>query len=117
MSGNALHGQSNGALLVPDQNGIPQSAYYFNGGAQHILAANSPLLNFQDAITVSCWFKANALPEKETFLLSHGSSAEPKISVTPEKYLRWTVNTLSGVADLECRRATGNGPLLPRCRQ
>ncbi len=102
VSGNALHGQSNGALLVPDQNGIPQSAYYFNGGAQHILVANSPLLNFQDAITVSCWFKANALPEKETFLLSHGSWQNRwKISVTPEKYLRWTVNTLSGVADLD----------------
>ena len=102
VSGNALHGQSNGALLVPDQNGIPQSAYYFNGGAQHILVANSPLLNFQDAITVSSWFKANALPEKETFLLSHGSWQNRwKVSVTPEKYLRWTVNTLSGVADLD----------------
>lgn len=102
VSGNQLHGQANGAILVPDQNGIPQSAYYFNGGAQHIAVANNPLLNFQDAITVSCWFKANALPEKETFLLSHGSWQNRwKISITPEKYLRWTVNTLSGVADLD----------------
>lgn len=102
VSGNQLHGQANGAILVPDQNGIPQSACYFNGGAQHILVANNPLLNFQDAITVSCWFKANALPEKETFLLSHGSWQNRwKISVTPEKYLRWTVNTLAGIADLD----------------
>lgn len=102
VSGNQLHGQANGAVLAPDQNGTAQSAYYFNGGAQHIAVPNTPLLNFQDGITVSCWFKANALPEKETFLLSHGSWQNRwKISITPEKYLRWTVNTLNGIADLD----------------
>ena len=102
VSGNQLHGQVNGALLVPDQNGTPQSAYYFNGGAQHIEVANSPLLNFQDGITVSCWFRADALPDRETFLLSHGSWQNRwKLSITPEKYLRWTVNTLSGIGDLD----------------
>lgn len=102
VSGNQLHGQANGAILAPDRNGNPQSAYYFNGGAQHIAVPNSPLLNFQDGITVSSWFNAHALPEKEIFLLSHGSWQNRwKISVTPEKYLRWTVNTLSGIADLD----------------
>lgn len=102
VSGNQLHGQANGAILTADQFGVPQRAYYFNGGNQHIAVANSPLLNFQDGITVSCWFKANALPEKETFLLSHGSWQNRwKVSITPEKFLRWTVNTLNGVADLD----------------
>ncbi|MCC6410354.1 MAG: T9SS type A sorting domain-containing protein [Saprospiraceae bacterium] len=102
VSGNQLNGTSNGALLVPGIDGTPQSAYYFNGGSQHILVANDPLLNFQDGITVSCWFKANDLPEKESFLLSHGSWQNRwKISITPEKHLRWTVNTLNTVADLD----------------
>ncbi len=102
VSGNALHGQANGAILTADQFGGLQRAYYFNGGAQHILVPNSPMLNFQDGITVSCWFRATALPEKETFLLSHGSWQNRwKISITPDKYLRWTVNTLNGISDLD----------------
>ena len=101
-SGNQLHGQANGAILTLDKNGGQQRAYYFNGGAQHITVPNDPLLNFQDGITVSCWFKANALPEKESFLLSHGSWQNRwKLSITPEKYLRWTINTLNSIADLD----------------
>lgn len=102
VSGNELHGQSNGAILTVDRFGNPQSAYYFNGGAQHISVANDPLLNFQDGITVSCWFNAAALPDKETFVLSHGSWQNRwKISITPERLLRWTVNSLNGIADLD----------------
>ncbi len=102
VSGNQLHGQAIGAILTNDKNGKQQSAYYFNGGAQHIQVLNNPLLNFQEGITVSAWFKANALPEKETFLLSHGSWQNRwKLSITPEKYIRWTVNTLSSISDLD----------------
>ncbi|MEO1262662.1 MAG: LamG-like jellyroll fold domain-containing protein [Bacteroidota bacterium] len=102
VSGNNLHGQSSGAILTVDQFGIQQSAYYFNGGAQHIEVENDPLLNFQDGITVSCWFKANALPDKETFLLSHGSWQNRwKVSITPTRHLRWTVNSLNGISDLD----------------
>lgn len=106
VSGNLLHGQANGAILVPDANGVQQNAYYFNGGAQHIAVPNNPLLNFQDGITLSVWLKASALPGKETFVLSHGSWQNRwKLSITPEKYLRWTVNTLNGVADLDANEA------------
>lgn len=102
VSGNQLHGQANGAILTADQNGGLQRAYYFNGGNQNITVPNNPLLNFQDGITLSCWFKANALPEKESFLLSHGSWQNRwKLSITPEKHLRWTLNSLTGIADLD----------------
>ncbi len=102
VSGNNLHGQSNGALLTTDMFGASQRAYYFNGGAQHILVPNSPLLNFQNGITISCWFNAAALPDRETFLLSHGSWQNRwKLSITPGKLLRWTVNSLSGITDLD----------------
>ncbi|MEZ4956160.1 MAG: LamG-like jellyroll fold domain-containing protein, partial [Saprospiraceae bacterium] len=102
VSGHELHGQISGAILTVDQFGTQQSAYYFNGGPQHIEVANDPLLNFQNGITVSCWFKANALPDKETFLLSHGSWQNRwKISITPTRLLRWTVNSLNGIIDLD----------------
>jgi len=101
-SGNNLHGQANGALLTSDRFGNPQQAYWFPGGSQNISVANSPLLNVQDAITVSCWFQARELPERENFILSHGSWQNRwKISVTPERKLRWTVNTLSAIGDLD----------------
>lgn len=102
ISGNGLHGQANGAILTADRFGNPQSAYYFNGGAQHIAVPNGPILNFQDGITASCWFNAGDLPDKETFLLSHGSwQSRWKLSVTPEKRLRWTVNSFGGIGDLD----------------
>jgi hypothetical protein len=101
-SGNGLHGQAAGAILTADQFGNPQSAYYLNGGSQHINVPNHPLLNFQNAITISCWFSAAGLPEKETFLLSHGSWQNRwKLSITPERYLRWTINSLGGIRDLD----------------
>ena len=102
VSGNQLHGQGFGTVFVADRNGAAERAIYFNGGTQNVRVTNSPLLNFQNAITVSCWFNATRLGDKEVFLLSHGSWQNRwKISLTPEKNLRWTVNTLNAVADLD----------------
>lgn len=101
-SGNQLHGQAGGAVPATDYFGIPQRAYFFPGGNQNISVANKPILNFQSGITVSCWFKPNALPEKETFLLSHGSWQNRwKVSITPDKKIRWTVNTVQSIGDLD----------------
>lgn len=102
VSGNQLHGQAMGAVLTQDMFGTAQRAYYFNGGSQHISVANSPLLNFQNGITVSCWFNPGALPDRESFLLSHGSWQNRwKLSITPDRLLRWTINSVSGIADLD----------------
>ncbi len=103
ISGHQLHGTaSGGPLYVPDFWDHPASACRFDGSNDKVTVANSPLLNFQDAITVSCWFKPLALPQKETFLLSHGSWQNRwKISVTPERKIRWTVNTLTTIVDLD----------------
>ena len=102
VSGNQLHGQATGIAFVPDRNGVPNRAAYFNGGVQNVTVANSPILNVQNAITVSCWFNVARLADKETFLLSHGSWQNRwKLSFTPDKNLRWTVNTLNAIADLD----------------
>ncbi len=102
ISGNQLNGVASGIAFVPDRNGVPNSAGFFNGGTQNVNVANSPLLNVTNALTVSCWFKASSLGSKEVFLLSHGSWQNRwKLSITPDKNLRWTVNTLTTIADLD----------------
>ncbi len=102
ISGNQLNGQVNGALFVPDFWGNATRALRFDGLNDFVNVPNNTLLNFQDGITVSCWFKAGAQPDHETFLVSHGSWQNRwKISITPEGRIRWTVNTLTTIADLD----------------
>lgn len=103
ISGNQLHGQlSGGALILTDIWGNPSSAAQFDGLNDNVTVPNNPLLNFQEAITVSCWFKPTLLPDHEIFLLSHGSWQNRwKISVTPEKRIRWTLNSLVSIGDLD----------------
>lgn len=102
VSGNNLHGQANGTPLTSDRFGNPQQAYLFPGGAQNISVANDPLLNVTDAISVAVWAKANELPETESFIVSHGSWQNRwKVSITPDRRIRWTVNTNSAVGDLD----------------
>lgn len=101
-STNALHGQAKGVILNSDKDGIAASAYYFNGGAQHIIVPNDAKLNVTEGISICAWIKPTGNPEKETFILSHGSWQNRwKLSVTPDRYLRWTINTTSGIADLD----------------
>lgn len=106
-SGNELHGQANGALLVNDINGTPQSAYLFDGINDNIRVDNNSLLNFTDAITVSCWFQPRLLPGREVFIASHGSWQNRwKISLIPEGQIRWTANSSAGpIGDLDSRMA------------
>jgi len=101
-SGNEHHGTTKGAILTADFDGRPLSSYYFNGGAQHIEVKNTPLLNFQDGISISLWCKPNLTADKETFLFSHGSWQNRwKLSIIPTGNLRWTINTLTSIVDLD----------------
>ena len=99
---NRLDGIASGIAFVPDRFGTADRAAYFNGGTQNVKVNNSPILNVTNGISVSCWFNAAKLGEKEVFLLSHGSWQNRwKLSITPEKNVRWTVNTLNSIADLD----------------
>ena len=101
-SGNEHHGTTKGAILTADFDGKPVSSYYFNGGTQHIEVKNTPLLNFQDGISISLWCKPNLTADKETFLFSHGSWQNRwKLSIIPTGNLRWTINTLTSIVDLD----------------
>lgn len=116
VSGNDLNGQAKGVILTTDKDALPLNAYYFNGGAQHILVPNSEKLNFTSAISTCAWIKPISLPEKESFVLSHGSWQNRwKVSITPEKHLRWTINTLGGIADLDAEEIVDNDVFMHFC--
>jgi hypothetical protein len=102
-SGNGHDGDVSGAKLTADRNGGPTSAYFFDGVNDNISVANATELNFQDGITLSAWIRPQALGEREVFILSHGSWQNRwKLSVTPERSLRWTIKAESGsVRDLD----------------
>lgn len=101
-SGNNFNGIPKGVILTADRKQKPLEAYYFNGGNQHILVPNDSRLNFTQAISVCTWFKPVSQPDKETFLVSHGSWQERwKLSITQDRKLRWTINTANGIADLD----------------
>ena len=100
-SGNGHDAVLQGAQPTEDQRGEPGKAYVFSSGSDIIFLENDAGLNFRDQITVSFWVKANAIPQ-ESFILSHGSWEERwKVSITPDKKLRWTVKTSLGTKDLD----------------
>ncbi len=102
ISGHDLHGQVSGAVYGDNFFGDPLSALLTDGFNDRVTVENDALLNFQEAITVSCWFKATDLPEHEIFLVSHGSWQNRwKISITPEHRIRWTINTVDAIGDLD----------------
>ena len=53
-------------------------------------------------VTVSVWLSPSSLPEREMFVVSHGSWQNRwKISLTPEARPRWSVRTTTGIVDLD----------------
>ncbi len=102
---NQLNGQPFNVSYVPDRFGNTNRAVYFNGVNARVTVPVQPVLNFQDGITVSCWIRPADLPAKETFILSHGSWQNRwKLSITPDRHLRWTVNTLNSIGDLDSEK-------------
>jgi len=102
-SGNNHHGTVKGAVLTDDKMGTSNSAYSFNGSFDLIQVPNHNDLNFQNAITVSLWMKAEELyTNRESYPISHGNWENRwKLSIIPQKKLRWTVKTNLGIKDLD----------------
>ncbi len=101
-SGNGHHGAINGATLVADRFGNPNSAFYFDGSNDFISIPNHDSLNVQDAITINFWMNVAELFNRESFPISHASWENRwKVSLIPEKKLRWTINTNMGIKDLD----------------
>jgi hypothetical protein len=100
-SGNGYNAILEGAQPTSDARNEMGKAYKFSSSDDIIFVPDEATLNFQDQITVSFWVKLDAVTQ-ESFILSHGSWEERwKVSVTPEKKLRWTIKTSSGTKDLD----------------
>lgn len=101
MAGDRFHATVNGASKTDDPRGEPSAAYRFTTGSNIIYTENHTDLNFEDAVSLSCWVKLDQFGS-ERFIISHGSWQQRyKLSVTPEGFLRWTVKTINGVSDLD----------------
>jgi hypothetical protein len=100
-SGNAYHGEASGTTPTADARGSAASAYHFASGDDIISVSNRASLNVQDVISIACWIKIDAVGQ-ESFILSHGSWEERwKLSITPDRRIRWTVRTAAGTRDLD----------------
>jgi hypothetical protein len=100
-SGNGYDAVLSGAVPAPDALGIARRASLFSSSTDIIYTANRAELNFRDKIAISFWLRLDQVPE-ETYVISHGSWEERyKVSVTPEKRLRWTIKTDDGTKDLD----------------
>jgi len=100
-SGNGFDAVLSGAVPTTDPLGINNRAYSFTSSSDLIYTPNQSLLNFQDKITISFWLKLDQVPE-EAYVISHGSWEDRyKVSVTPDRKLRWTVRTDQSTIDLD----------------
>src|SRR5438552_10965983 len=61
-SGNGLNGTINGATLIQDRFGRPNSAYSFNGSSSYISFANTPTTQTNNW-TISSWIKPATLSQ------------------------------------------------------
>lgn len=99
-----FHSTVTGATKTDDARGKSSLAYRFTSGQNIISTPNNAELNFTDAVSLSCWVKCEQLGS-ERFIISHGSWQQRyKLSITPEGFLRWTVKTSAGVADLDASK-------------
>ena len=105
LSGMNNHGIVNGAELSANRFGNANSAYSFNGTTDNIRVPVNSTLNFTEAITVSFWMNAAELySSRESYPISHGNWENRwKVSIIPDKRIRWTVKTTDGVKDLDSR--------------
>lgn len=92
-SGSAKYGAGHG-------NGSA-AALLLEGNWFHLPLADA--LSPTDAVSVSLWVNPQQWNGLEQFLVSHGSWQDRyKLSITPEKKVRWTVKTSQRVVDVDC---------------
>ncbi|MCB2199899.1 T9SS type A sorting domain-containing protein [bacterium] len=101
-SGFENHGTVHGALPAGDNGGNPGLALAFDGEDDHVRIPVNPSLNFTEAMTINLWFRVNEHPDREAFIISHGSWQNRwKVSIIPEQKVRWTVKRASATSDLD----------------
>ncbi len=99
---NANHAIKEGTTFVNDAQKQSNSAIHIGSQEQYIYTTADASLN-TPVMTVSFWLKPEEAPEREQYIISHGSWEERfKMSISPESHaLRFTVKTSEGIADVE----------------
>lgn len=96
-----FHATVTGATKTEDARGRAEGAYRFTSGQQIIFTENQPELNFAQAVSLSCWVKADQFGA-ERYIISHGSWQQRyKLSIIPDGKLRWTVKTNIKIEDMD----------------
>lgn len=104
-SGYGNNGMIRGATAVPDRYGRVDAALRFDKAGDVVQIPNHPSLNFRRHVSISLWVRMEKI-DGEAYILSHGSWQNRfKLSVLPDRRLRWTVKTGEGVMDLDSYRA------------
>ena len=105
LSGLGNHGVVYGAQLTQDRFGKSNRAYYFDGVNDYINVKNNSILNFQEEITVSFWMRIDEFfSNREAYPISHGNWENRwKVSIIPDKNIRWTIKTDKGIKDLDSK--------------
>lgn len=108
-SGFGHDGALAGPTPAPGRMGTPGTALRFDGQDDAVAVTSTTALNPTAEVTVSVWASPDALPEREMFLVSHGSWQNRwKVSLTPEARPRWTVQTQQGIVDLDAPGPLGD---------
>ena len=98
---NNNNGTVYGARLTSDRFGNINSAYSFDGVDDYVLVENKNMLNFTEAISLNFWMKVGQFYQREAYPISHGNWENRwKVSITQNR-LRWTINTSTGIYDLD----------------
>lgn len=100
MSGRTLLSGSGAAAYAAGYDGTPDAALSLTGN--YFYLPDSPEISPAEAISLSFWANPREWTSHEQFLVSHGSWQDRyKVSITPDKVLRWTVKTSEKVVDID----------------
>jgi len=109
-SGFGHDGTVTGAALTTGHDGGANGALLFDGVDDVVRVESVPTLLPTMAVTVGLWVRPSALPDRESFLISHGSWQNRwKLSVTPAGRPRWTVRTTGATVDVDAPGALTAG--------
>lgn len=110
VSANQLHGTAGGGVYWGNNAaGEPQKSACLNGTSAHILLPSDPLYNYTQAMALSFFMKIEQFYEREQYIISHGSwQNRYKVSISNNR-IRFTVNTTSGIFDLDSEMVPETG--------
>jgi hypothetical protein len=90
---------------VTDRNGLLKGALSFNGIDDYCRVTNARSLAPREELTVCLWARPTGSFSREQYLISHGSwQHRYKLSLLPDRRIRWTVHTENGIIDLDSRQ-------------